>query len=129
MPNFPFLPRGKHPAIEVLFLTRTAYLSITLSGSILGSNCSFTVGFHTFFKHDTFDLGIDLCTCFNNGRNKIIFIDKNVPSLKCLNNNVKTGYIFCRILVPCNAMVSLIFDATASVAIFPEKPAKRLLSH
>ena len=33
------------------------------------------------------------------------------------------------ILVSCNEMVSFIFGVTTSVAIFPERPAKRLLSH
>ena len=43
-----------------------------------------------------------------------------------LNNNVNTGYIFCRILVPCSAMVSLIFGVTTSVAIFPKRNENRV---
>ena len=82
--NFPFLPKGKCPTIEVFFLTQN---SIFIH-HIIRLHIGFQFLVHSwlpyiFVNMISFDIGIDLGICFNNDRNEIIFIDKNVSNLKC----------------------------------------------
>ena len=64
---------------SVLFNTNSIFIHLTLSGSILVSNSSFLPSIENMIS---FNIGIDLCTCFNNDRNEIIFIHKNVFNFK-----------------------------------------------
>ena len=137
MKNFLFLPRGKCTTKEVLFLTQQHIYPSHYQTQFQFSIPRSQLASKYFVNMISFDINIDRCTCFSNGRNEIIFIDKNVSNLKYhfqlsikLWKTIKTqAKFFCGILMPCNAMLSFIFGVTASVSIFPEISAKRLLSH
>ena len=59
---------------------------------------------YIFVNMISFDIDINLCTCFNNDRNEIIFIDKNVSNLKVGLSPPKKICVICLMESPLKMM-------------------------